>query len=152
MRVLRRVLRFNQTLDLSYISHLSRALTTTEINIVFWIGFSSFIRSGNKTTTKMFSFGSFFWVRLKTFWTTLVHNSSSSWCHAISTDIPDPLSPHLPIVHCFQDYIPYQHRAAVCRFELDILPLLVHVKGSTGVHHSRACLYFSSSVPHVWFV
>ena len=34
-----------------------------------------------------------------------------------------------------QGYIPYRHRAAVCRFELDILPLLVPVKGSTGVHH-----------------
>ena len=27
---------------------------------------------------------------------------SSSSCHAISTDIPDPLSPPLPIVHCFR--------------------------------------------------
>ena len=27
--------------------------------------------------------------------------SSSSWCRAISTDIPDPLPPPLPIVHCF---------------------------------------------------
>ena len=27
--------------------------------------------------------------------------SSSSLYHAVSTDIPDPLSPHLPIVHCF---------------------------------------------------
>ena len=26
----------------------------------------------------------------------------SSSCHAISTDIPEPLSPPLPIVHCFQ--------------------------------------------------
>ena len=34
-----------------------------------------------------------------------------------------------------QGYIPYRHRAAVCRFELDIQPLPVHVKGSTGVHH-----------------
>ena len=37
-----------------------------------------------------------------------------------------------------QGYILYQHRAAVCGFELDVLPLLVHVKGSTGVHHSQA--------------
>ena len=28
-------------------------------------------------------------------------SSSSSW-HAINTDIPDPLSPPFPIVHCFQ--------------------------------------------------
>ena len=30
---------------------------------------------------------------------------SSSICRAISTDIPDPLSPHLPIVHCFQQIL-----------------------------------------------
>ena len=30
---------------------------------------------------------------------------------------------------------PYRHRAAVYIFELVILPLHVHVKGSTGVHH-----------------
>ena len=29
------------------------------------------------------------------------HVQSSSSCRAISTDIPDPLSPLLPIVHCF---------------------------------------------------
>ena len=52
----------------------------------------------------------------------------------------------------FQGYILYLHRAAVCRFELVILPLLGHVKGSTGVHHLWAHPYFSSSVPHVWFV
>ena len=46
----------------------------------------------------------------------------------------------------------YRHRAAVCKFEQDVLPLLVHVKGSTGVHHLRARPYLSSSVPHVWFV
>ena len=51
-----------------------------------------------------------------------------------------------------QGYIPYRHRAAVCRFELDVLPLLVHVKESTGVHHSRFRPYFSSSVRRVWFV
>ena len=26
-------------------------------------------------------------------------------CHAISTDIPDPLLPHLPIVHCFRQIL-----------------------------------------------
>ena len=30
------------------------------------------------------------------------NNSSSLLCLAISTDIPDPLSPPLPIVHCFR--------------------------------------------------
>ena len=33
---------------------------------------------------------------------THTHTSSSSSCRAISTDIPDPLSPLLPIVYCFQ--------------------------------------------------
>ena len=51
-----------------------------------------------------------------------------------------------------QGYIPYRHIAAVCRFVLVFLPLLVHVKESTGVRHLWACPYFSSSVPHVWFV
>ena len=51
-----------------------------------------------------------------------------------------------------QGYIPYRHRATVCRFEVVVLPLLVHVKGSTGIIHSRARPYFSSSVLHAWFV
>ena len=51
-----------------------------------------------------------------------------------------------------QSYIPNRHRADVCRFELDVLPLLVHVRGSTGVHHLWARPYFSSSVLRVWFV
>ena len=72
--------------------------------------------------------------------------------HAICTDIPDHLSPPLPTVDCFwQGYILYWHRAVVCSFELVVLLLLVHVKGSTGVHHLWAHPYFSSSVLHVWF-
>ena len=51
-----------------------------------------------------------------------------------------------------QGYTPYLHRAAVCRFELVALPLLIHVRESTGVHHLWARPYFSSSVPHVWFI
>ena len=43
-------------------------------------------------------------------------------------------------------YIQYRHRAALCRFELDVLPLLVSVKGSTGVLHLQARPNFSSSV------
>ena len=74
----------------------------------------------------------------------LRHNSSSS-CHAISTDISDPLTPYGPLLSAGpQGYIPYRHRAAVCRFELDILSSLVHVKGSTGVHNLWARPYFSS--------
>ena len=42
--------------------------------------------------------------------------------------------------------------SAVCMFELDVLPLLVPVKGSTGVYHLRARPYFSSSVLRVLFV
>ena len=48
-----------------------------------------------------------------------------------------------------QGYIAYRHRAAVRRIELDILPFLVHVKGSTWAHHLWARPYFSSSVPRV---
>ena len=44
-----------------------------------------------------------------------------------------PYRPLLPTG--FQGYILYLHRAAVCRFELVVLLLLIHVKGSTGVHH-----------------
>ena len=40
-----------------------------------------------------------------------------------------------------QGYILYQHRAAVCRFELVVLPLVVHVNGSTGVHHLWTLLF-----------
>ena len=51
-----------------------------------------------------------------------------------------------------QGYILYRHRAAVCRFVLVVLPLLVHVKGSTGVHHLWARPDFSSGVPHILLV
>ena len=51
-----------------------------------------------------------------------------------------------------QGYIPYRHRAAVCKFELVILPLLGHEKGSTRIHHLWARPYFSCSVPHFWFI
>ena len=37
---------------------------------------------------------------------------SSSSCRAISTDIPDPLAPSLPIIHCFQQVL----RATPCIF------------------------------------
>ena len=58
-----------------------------------------------------------------------------------------PYRPLLPAG--LQGYIPYWHKAAVCRFELIVLPLLGHVNGSTGVHYLWARPYFSSSVPHV---
>ena len=34
-----------------------------------------------------------------------IYISSSSSCHAISMDIPDPLFPHLPIVHRFRQVL-----------------------------------------------
>ena len=49
-----------------------------------------------------------------------------------------------------QGYIPYPQRAAVCRFELVILLLLSHMRGSIGEHHLWAHPCFSSSVLHVW--
>ena len=59
-------------------------------------------------------------------------------CRAASTDIPDPLSPLLPIVHSppanLQGYIPYPHIAAVCMFELVVLLLPGHMRVSIGVH------------------
>ena len=51
-----------------------------------------------------------------------------------------------------QGYIPYPHRAAVCRFELFIQLLLGHVRGSMGEHHLSARPCFSSSILHVCFV
>ena len=51
-----------------------------------------------------------------------------------------------------QGYIPYPHIAAVCMFELVILLLLGHMRGSIGVHPLWARSSFSSSVLHVWFV
>ena len=78
--------------------------------------------------------------------------SSSSSCRATRTDIPDPLSPLLPIVPSppagLQSYIPYPHIAAVCMFELVVLLLLGHMRGSIGVHHLWARPCFSSSVTY----
>ena len=69
--------------------------------------------------------------------------------------ISDPLSPPLPSIHCFRQVFRATSRIdrdAVCRFELIVLPLRVHVKESAGVHHLWSRPYFSSSVQHVWFV
>ena len=84
-----------------------------------------------------------------------IYISSSPPRHTISSDIPT-LSRHhslRPLLQAgLQDYTSFRHRAAVCRFELVVLPLLVHVKGSTGVHNLWARPYISSSILHVWFV
>ena len=62
--------------------------------------------------------------------------SSSSSCRATSTDIPDPLSPLLPIIHRFWQVFRVTSRiltAAVCMFELVVLLLLGHMRGSIGI-------------------
>ena len=66
---------------------------------------------------------------------------------------PSPATPpYRPLLPTWpQCYILYRHRAAVCRFELVVLPLLVHLRESTRVHHLWSRPYFSSSVLHVWF-
>ena len=51
-----------------------------------------------------------------------------------------------------QGYIPYPHIAAVFMFELVVLLLLGHMRGSIRVHHWWVRPCFSSSVLHVWFV
>ena len=51
-----------------------------------------------------------------------------------------------------QGYLLYRRRAVVYKFLLVVLPLLVHVKGSTGVCRLCVCPHLSSSVLHVWFV
>ena len=85
-----------------------------------------------------------------------VWSSSSSSCRAASTDIFDPLSPLLPIIHRYlaglQSYIPHPHIASICMIELVVLLLLGHMRGSIGVHLLWARPCFSSSVLHVWLV
>ena len=44
---------------------------------------------------------------------------------------PPPYRPLLPAG--LQGKIPYRHRVIVCRFELVVVPLLLQVKGFTGV-------------------
>ena len=63
----------------------------------------------------------------------------SSSCHAASTDILDPFSPLLSyqssLLAGLQGYIPYPNIAAVRMFELVVLLLLGHMRGSLGVNH-----------------
>ena len=63
----------------------------------------------------------------------LIHSHHSSLSLSLSVGLP-----------C---YILYQYRAVVDWFWLFTLPLLVHMRGSTWVHHLWAHPYFSSSVP-----
>ena len=68
-----------------------------------------------------------------------IYISPSSPCRAISTDIPDTLSPRPPyrplLLAGLRGYTLYWNRAVVCRFGLVVLLLLVHVKEYTEVHH-----------------
>ena len=61
-------------------------------------------------------------------------------------DIPDPLSPFVPIVKSppagLQGYIPYPHIAAVCMYELVVLLLHGHMWGSIGVHRKRSYISY----------
>ena len=62
-------------------------------------------------------------------------------------------SPYLSsLLAGLQVYIPHHHIAAVCMFELVVLLLLGHMRGSIGVHHWWARPCFPSSVLRVWFV
>ena len=71
----------------------------------------------------------------------------------LSLSLSLAISPYRPLLpEGLQGYIPYRYWAAVCRFELVVQPLLVHVKGSTGVDNLWVRPYFSSSVLHVRFV
>ena len=70
----------------------------------------------------------------------------SSSCRAGSTDIPEPLSPLLPIVHR-----PRQVLRTASRILTQLL-LHGHVWGSIRVHLLWVRPCFSSSVLHVWFV
>ena len=81
-----------------------------------------------------------------------VSSSSSSSCRAASTDIPDALSPLLPIVHRFWQrsriltellYVGSSWSSCFCSAIWG---------GSIGEHHLWARPCFSSSVLHVWFV
>ena len=68
-----------------------------------------------------------------------------------SASLATPLyRPFLPAG--LQGYIPYRHSVAVSRFELVVLLLLVHMKGSTGVHHLGARPYFSCLVRQIGIV
>ena len=68
----------------------------------------------------------------------------------ISTDIPDPLLPPLPIVHCIWQVL--RATSSICTELLYVCLSWMTCEGVHRVHHLRAHPYFSSSVLHVWFV
>ena len=65
----------------------------------------------------------------------------------VSTDIPDPLSPRLPIIHRLWK-VPYHHIAAVCMFELAALLLIGHTSPYIYIviHRQTVSFYQNSSV------
>ena len=60
---------------------------------------------------------------------------SSSWCYAISTDIPDPLSPHPPIVHCFRQIL-----YATSRIGTELLYVSSSWTSCEGIHWSTSLM------------
>ena len=98
---------------------------------------------------------------LKMFWTKYVYKSCIyiiiiiiMSCHEHGYPWPSlATSPyHSSPLAGLQGYFPYPHIAAVCMFELVVLLLLGHMRGSIRVHHLWVRPCFSSSVLHVWFV
>ena len=78
----------------------------------------------------------------------------SSSCRTVSTNI-SALSRHTSLLSIASDWssrLDLVSAQSVCRFQLDVLSLNVHVKGSTGVQHLWTRPYLSSSVQYVWFV
>ena len=67
--------------------------------------------------------------------------------HSLATS-PNRSSPLVGL----RRYIPYPHIAAVCRFELVVLLLPGHMRGSIRVHLLWARSCFSSRALRVWFV
>ena len=58
---------------------------------------------------------------------------------------------HLLLLAGPAGYIQYRHRDAECRFELDVQPVLVYVKGSIGVHHLRVPPYvLCTNIEKIW--
>ena len=65
--------------------------------------------------------------------------------------IPWYLRPDAPVISTGA-FLIWQLGRVGGQYITDAMPLLCHLKGSTGVYHLWARAYFSSSVPHVWFV
>ena len=96
-------------------------------------------------------------IRIYIYWNVLyLYIYISPSCHAARKDFTDSLSPPVSIVHrsrqVFQATSCIGTELWYIRFLLVVQPLLVHVKGSTGLRRLWVCPYFSSSVLHVWSI